>query len=79
MPEPVHDRSSEVDTMCTISLKQAALKTLKPISTLRALILSEPDYLPRMVAFGKIETWVQLLYREAGAWEADDRLLVRQA
>ena len=50
-----------------IPLKQLAERMLPRNSTLRMLILSEPDYLPRTEALVKIVVYARLLYREL--WE----------
>lgn len=47
-----------------VELKRLAQRLLPSGSTLRAIIMSEPDTLPRSEAFPKMEIFVQLLYRE---------------
>ncbi len=47
-----------------VPLKQLADRMLPRDSTLRMLILSEPDYLPRQEALVKIGVYVRLLYGE---------------
>jgi hypothetical protein len=44
-----------------LKLKQLAEKTLRPDSTLRKLLLSEPDELPRHLVEGKITIYAKLL------------------
>jgi hypothetical protein len=48
----------------TLKLKQLAEKTLSPDSTLRKLVLSEPDELPRHLIEGKISIYAKLLEDE---------------
>ena len=49
-----------------VELKALARKLLPQDSTLRMLILSEPDHLPREVGLAKLEIFSKLLYRELG-------------
>lgn len=52
------------DWVSLLSLKQLALEKLPKASDLRALILSEPDSMPREVAIAKAEVFSRLLYKE---------------
>jgi hypothetical protein len=47
-----------------VELKALAIRLLKGDSTLRSIILSEPDYLPKLEALAKLEIFVRLLYHE---------------
>jgi len=47
-----------------VRLKQLAMEMLPGASHLRALILSEPDSLPREQAVAKVEVFSRLLYKE---------------
>jgi hypothetical protein len=49
-----------------VELKSLAKKLLPQNSTLRMLILSEPDYLPKEAGLAKLEIFSKLLYRELG-------------
>jgi hypothetical protein len=52
------------DYVSFVELKTLARNLLPHDSTLRALILSEPDSLPRAAVLAKIEVFSRLLYRE---------------
>ena len=52
------------DTVNFSELKKVAIKFLPPTSTLRKVILSEPDTLTRTSAIAKLEIYVRLLYSE---------------
>lgn len=47
-----------------VKLKELAQKYLKQDSTLRNLIMSEPDYLPRDEAIVKVQIYSKLLEHE---------------
>jgi hypothetical protein len=47
-----------------IELKSLARRMLSPSSTLRNLILSEPDYVPSAEVIVKVRIYSKLLYRE---------------
>jgi len=49
-----------------VGLKTLAKNLLSGSSSLRTLILSEPDYLPKTEAMAKVEIFVKLLYQELG-------------
>ena len=49
-----------------VELKEDAKRMLPPNSTLLALILSDPDHLPRPMALEKILAYSRLLYLERG-------------
>ena len=51
-------------TVSLIRLKEMATELLPGTSNLRALILSEPDFLPREQAVVKVEVFSRLLYKE---------------
>ncbi len=55
---------ASTNTANLVELKSMAVKLLPPTSALRALLLSEPDILPRNVAVAKIEVFLRLLYQE---------------
>jgi hypothetical protein len=52
------------DIVCLLPLKRSAMDLLSRNSSLRELILSEPDYLPRAQALAKIEVFSRLLHVE---------------
>ena len=54
------------DCVSFVGLKTLARNLLPHDSTLRALILSEPDSLLRAAGLAKIEVFSRLLYRELG-------------
>lgn len=49
-----------------VKLKAIAKRMLPATSTLRNVILGEPDYLPREAILPKVEIFVRLLYQELG-------------
>src|SRR5438552_1678996 len=55
------------DPVSMIELKELARKMLHGDSTLRMLILSEPDRMPRIIALSKIEIFLRLLHKEQEA------------
>lgn len=56
--------AKQIESVSLVELKRLAEKLLPRASTLRMLILSEPDYLQKDVALAKIEIFVKLLYQE---------------
>lgn len=50
--------------MSFVELKRLATELLPANSTLRRLILSEPDEVPRIEGLGKLTVYVKLLYSE---------------
>ena len=59
-----HLRQQEKDSVSLVELKALARRLLPTNSALLALILSEPDSLPRVVALAKVEVFVRLLHQE---------------
>lgn len=65
--EPDHSRQDQMapdGSVSLVRLKQLAAHMLPEASLLRALILSEPDFLPRELAIAKVEVFSRLLYKE---------------
>ncbi len=56
----------ETDVISLTEIKETARKLLPRDSLLRALILSEPDLLPRQIGLAKVEVFAKLLYQELG-------------
>ena len=54
--------ANQTNVVSLVELKQLANNMLPKNSTLRTLILSEPDYLPKEDALVKLEIFVKLLY-----------------
>ncbi len=57
---------NEEGSISLVELKEIAKRALSKNSTLRALILTEPDLLPREIGMAKIHVFVKLLYQELG-------------
>ncbi len=57
-----------VDVISLAEIKETARKVLPKDSLLLALILSEPDFLPRQIGLAKVEVFAKLLYQELGRW-----------
>jgi len=56
---------AQIDSVVSfVELKRLAVSLLPRSSTLRSLILSEPDYLPRQEGLIKITVYAKLLYQE---------------
>lgn len=67
MLEAKHSSSKVIgDTLSLADLKNLAKRFLSPNSTLRMLILSEPDRLDRSEGIAKLEIFLKLLYQELG-------------
>ena len=58
--------SQESKGVSIVELKATAKRMLPATSTLRNVILSEPDCLPREAVLPKVEIFVRLLYQELG-------------
>ena len=56
----------ETDVISLTEIKETARKLLPRESLLRALILSEPDLMPRQIGLAKVEVFAKLLYQELG-------------
>ncbi|MDE1764248.1 MAG: hypothetical protein KGH88_08385 [Thaumarchaeota archaeon] len=54
------------DTLSLVDLKSLAKRFLSPNSTLKMLILSEPDKVTRNEGIAKLEIFLKLLYQELG-------------
>jgi len=54
------------DIISLVELKNIARRLLPMNSTLRMLILCEPDHMPKAELLPKLEIFVRLLYREVG-------------
>ena len=59
-------KARETDVISLTEVKETARKLLPRDSLLRALILSEPDLLPRQIGLAKVEVFAKLLYQELG-------------
>jgi len=62
----IAEQTLEPPIVSLVELKRLALQLLPSASTLRAIIMSQPDTLPKHEALAKMEIFVQLLYAEVG-------------
>jgi len=58
--------SLRANIVSMIELKNLARRLLPQSSTLRMLILCEPDYMPKTELLPKLDIFVKLLHREIG-------------
>ncbi|HYB76231.1 MAG TPA: hypothetical protein VEC08_04660, partial [Nitrososphaerales archaeon] len=49
-----------------VELKRLALQLLPTNSSLRAILLSQPDFIPKQEAYALMPIFVMLLYKEIG-------------
>jgi len=65
--EPIRTKQTiEPPSVSLVELKRLALQLLPTNSSLRAILLSEPDFVPRQEAHAMMSIFITLLYKEVG-------------
>jgi hypothetical protein len=60
------EQTTQPPSVSLVELKRLALQLLPTNSSLRAILLSEPDYVPRQEVCALMPIFIRLLYKEVG-------------
>jgi hypothetical protein len=63
---PITKQTIEPPSVSLVELKRLALQLLPTNSSLRAILLSEPDFIPKQEAYALMPIFITLLYKEVG-------------
>ena len=64
--ETTTEQTIEPQSVSLVELKRLALQLLSTNSSLRAILLSEPNFIPKPEAYALMPILVMLLYKEVG-------------